>query len=122
MAFRRDGATGSGKDILAMKVMVLGLDGATWDVLEPMIQEGVLPNLARLREQGAWGALGSVFPPLSPVAWTAVMTGKNAGKHGIFEFLEQRHDPLTSRVNSSRAIQAKLVWEIAAEHGKRTAA
>jgi predicted AlkP superfamily phosphohydrolase/phosphomutase len=105
-----------------MKVMVLGLDGATWDVLEPMIQEGLLPNLARLREQGAWGTLGSVFPPLSPVAWTAVMTGKNAGKHGIFEFLEQRHDPLTSRVNSSRSIQAELVWEIAAEHGKRTAA
>ena len=40
-----------------MKVMVLGLDGATWDVLEPLIQEGLLPNLARLREQGSWGKL-----------------------------------------------------------------
>ena len=38
-----------------MKVMVLGLDGATWDVLEPLIQEGLLPNLARLREQGSSG-------------------------------------------------------------------
>src|SRR5262249_8374132 len=62
------------------------------------------------------------FPPLSPVAWTAVMTGKNSGKHGIFEFLEHRHDPLGGRVNSSGAIQAKLLWEIAAEHGKRTVA
>jgi predicted AlkP superfamily phosphohydrolase/phosphomutase len=105
-----------------MKVMVLGLDGATWDVLEPLIQEGLLPNLARLREQGTWGVLGSIFPPLSPVAWTGVMTGKNSGKHGIFEFVEHRHDPLEGHVNSSRAIQAKLIWEIAAQHGKRTVA
>src|SRR6185437_13458590 len=66
--------TGSRKEDTAMKVMVLGLDGATWDVLEPLIREGLLPNLARLREQGSWGVLGSVFPPLSPVAWTGVMT------------------------------------------------
>ena len=71
-----------------MKVFVLGLDGATWDVLEPLIQDGLLPNLARLRKQGSWGSLTSVFPPLSPVAWTGVMTGKNSGKHGIFEFVE----------------------------------
>ena len=77
-----------------MKVFVLGLDGATWDVLEPLIQDGLLPNLARLREHGSWGSLNSVFPPLSPVAWTGVMTGKNSGKHGIFEFIEHSHNPL----------------------------
>ena len=96
-----------------MKVFVLGLDGATWDILEPLMQAGVLPNLARLRQRGASGVLGSVFPPLSPVAWTGVMTGKNSGKHGVFEFLEYAHDPLDGRVNSSRAIKAELVWEIA---------
>ena len=90
-----------------MKVFVLGLDGATWDMLEPLLQEGLLPNLARLREQGVSGSLRSVFPPLSPVAWTGVMTGKNSGKHGIFEFLEHGHDPLGGRVNSSRAIQSE---------------
>ncbi len=97
-----------------MKVMVLGLDGATWDVLEPLIQSGLLPNLARLREQGSSGVLNSVFPPLSPVAWTGVMTGKNSGKHGVFEFVEHGHNPLVGRVNGSRSIQAKLLWEIAA--------
>ena len=105
-----------------MRVFVLGLDGATWDVLEPLIQDGLLPNLARLREQGAWGTLRSVFPPLSPVAWTSVMTGKNSGKHGIFEFVEHGHDPLKGRVNSSRAIQSKLLWEIAQQYGKKTVA
>ncbi len=105
-----------------MKVFVLGLDGATWDILEPLLDEGLLPNLARLREQGVSGSLRSVFPPLSPVAWTGVMTGKNSGKHGIFEFLEHGHDPLHGRVNSSRAIQSELLWEIAARYGKRTVA
>jgi predicted AlkP superfamily phosphohydrolase/phosphomutase len=105
-----------------MRVFVLGLDGATWDVLEPLIQDGMLPNLARLRERGASGSLRSVFPPLSPVAWTGVMTGKNSGKHGIFEFVEHGHDPLKGRVNSSRAIQSKLLWEIAQQYGKKTVA
>jgi predicted AlkP superfamily phosphohydrolase/phosphomutase len=103
-----------------MKVFVLGLDGATWDVLDPLSELGLLPNLTRLRKRGTWGKLQSVFPPLSPVAWTALMTGKNPGKHSIFEFLEYRHNPLEGRVNSSRTIQTELLWEIACRHGKRT--
>jgi predicted AlkP superfamily phosphohydrolase/phosphomutase len=105
-----------------MKVLVLGLDGATWDILEPLLDEGILPNLAGLRGKGASGTLCSVFPPLSPVAWTAVMTGKNSGKHGVFEFLEYGRDPLRTRVNSSRSIRADLLWEIASRQGKRTVA
>ncbi|SIO42002.1 Predicted phosphohydrolase or phosphomutase, AlkP superfamily [Singulisphaera sp. GP187] len=105
-----------------MKVFVLGLDGATWDILEPLVKRGELPNLQRLMEKGASGTLGSVFPPLSPVAWTTVMTGKNSGKHGVFEFLEYAHNPLKGRVNSSRAIKTDLVWEIAGRHGKKSVA
>ena len=103
-----------------MKVFLLGLDGATWDMVGPMLDQGLLPNLAKLRKQGSWGTLHSVFPPLSPVAWTGVMTGKNSGKHGIFEFLEHQHDPLNGYVNSSRAIDSKLLWEIAQQYGKKT--
>lgn len=105
-----------------MKVFVLGLDGATWDVLNPLIDGGDLPNLGRIRDRGAHGELRSVFPPLSPVAWTGVMTGKNSGKHGVFEFLEYAHNPLAGRVNSSRAIKTELVWEVAGRHGKTTVA
>jgi predicted AlkP superfamily phosphohydrolase/phosphomutase len=105
-----------------MKVFVLGLDGATWDVLGPLVRENELPNLARLMERGASGTLRSVFPPLSPVAWTGVMTGKNSGKHGVFEFLEHAHDPLHGRVNSSRSIKSELVWEVAGRYGKKTVA
>ena len=103
-----------------MNVFVLGLDGATWEMLDPLIHDGLLPNLARFREQGASGTLRSVFPPLSPVAWTGVMTGKNSGKHGIFEFIEHAHNPLAGRVNSSREIRSSLLWEIAQQSGKRS--
>src|SRR3954467_1799628 len=105
-----------------MKVFVLGLDGATWDVIGPLARSGDLPNLSRLIEKGASGTLKSVFPPLSPVAWTGVMTGKNSGKHGVFEFLEYAHNPLGGRVNSSRGIKTDLVWEIPGRHGKATVA
>ena len=105
-----------------MKVFVLGLDGATWDLLRPLADRGDLPTLARLMKSGASGTLNSIFPPLSPVAWTGIMTGKNSGKHGIFEFLEYSHNPLAGRVNSSKGIQTDLVWEILAKHGKATVA
>jgi predicted AlkP superfamily phosphohydrolase/phosphomutase len=105
-----------------MKVFVLGLDGATWDVLGPLADAGQLPCLSTLIKRGAVGDLQSIFPPLSPVAWTGVMTGKNSGKHGIFEFLEFDHNPLAGRVNSSRSIRTELVWEIAGRYGKTTVA
>ena len=69
---------------MSNRVFVLGWDGATWDILRPLMAEGRLPVLQKLMQQGVSGTLSSVFPPLSPVAWTTVMTGKNSGKHGIF--------------------------------------
>lgn len=107
---------------MTTKVFVLGLDGATWDILGPLAEAGALPNLARLRQKGASGTLRSIFPPLSPVAWTGVMTGKNPGKHGVFEFLEFEHNPLGGRVNTSRSIRSELLWEVAGRFGKRTIA
>ena len=77
-----------------MKVFVLGLDGATWDVLEPLARAGTLPNLARLMAQGASGTLELGLPAAQPGGLDGVMTGKNSGKHGVFEFLEYAHDPL----------------------------
>ncbi|WP_152052709.1 alkaline phosphatase family protein [Tautonia marina] len=107
---------------MTTKVFVLGLDGATWDILGPLAEAGALPNLARLRQKGASGTLRSIFPPLSPVAWTGVITGKNPGKHGVFEFLEFEHNPLGGRVNTSRSIRSELLWEVAGRFGKRTIA
>lgn len=107
---------------MSSRVFVLGWDGATWDILKPLMAEGRLPVLQKLMEQGVSGTLESVFPPLSPVAWTTVMTGKNPGKHGVFEFVEHNHNPLTGKINTSRSIQSELVWETAGRFGKKSVA
>ena len=107
---------------MSSRVFVLGWDGATWDILRPLMAEGRLPVLQSLIQQGVSGTLNSVFPPLSPVAWTTVMTGKNPGKHGVFEFVEHGHNPLAGRINTSRCIKSELVWETAGRFGKRTVA
>ena len=67
-------------------MLIVGLDGAGFDVIEPLMRTGRLPNLAKLMSQGAYGPLESTVHPLTPLAWTSFLTGKNPGKHGIFDF------------------------------------
>jgi predicted AlkP superfamily phosphohydrolase/phosphomutase len=105
----------------AAPVFVLGLDGATRDLLGPLLEAGRLPNLKRLAAEGAAGPLLSTVPPTSPVAWSTFVTGKNPGKHGIYDFLEFSHQPLGGRVNSSRHVNGDTIWEIATRAGRRTA-
>ena len=68
------------------RVLVIGLDGATWDLIGPWMDAGKLPNLAGLVTNGTTSKLMSTVPPVSPAAWSSFMTGKNPGKHGIFDF------------------------------------
>ena len=69
------------------RVVILGLDGMDHGLTETMLEEGKLPHLATLREQGCFKPLGTTVPPLSPVAWSTFQTGVNPGKHNIFDFL-----------------------------------
>ncbi len=74
------------------KVVVIGLDGATFDVIQPLIKMGKLPNLARIMQNGVCGDLRSTIHPITPQAWTSFLTGKNAGKHGILDFTSREKD------------------------------
>jgi predicted AlkP superfamily phosphohydrolase/phosphomutase len=69
------------------RIVILGLDGLDYGLTEQMLEEGKLPHLAALRDQGCFKALGSTLPPISPVAWSSFQTGVNPGKHNIFDFL-----------------------------------
>lgn len=69
------------------RVVVLGLDGLDHGLTEKLLAEGKLPNLAALKAEGCFKALGSTLPPISPVAWSTFQTGVNPGKHNIFDFL-----------------------------------
>ncbi len=68
------------------RVVVLGLDGATFNLIKRWAAEGRLPTFARLLAEGAHADLTSTLPALTPPAWTSAATGKNPGKHNIFNF------------------------------------
>ena len=83
------------------RIVILGLDGLDHGLTSTMLDEGKLPNLARLRENGGFQSLGSTLPPISPVAWSSFQTGVNPGKHNIFDFLvpdEETYRPKMSSV------------------------
>ncbi|MGQ9705589.1 MAG: alkaline phosphatase family protein [bacterium] len=68
------------------KVLLLGIDGATFDIIVPLIRDGQLPNFEKLMADGSYGTLTSVEPLMSPILWTSMLTGKNADKHGITDY------------------------------------
>ncbi|RPI35103.1 MAG: hypothetical protein EHM70_00745 [Chloroflexota bacterium] len=109
------------------KVLIIGLDGATWTVLAPWIEDGSLPNLAALRRQGSWGELRSTIPPLTAPAWSSFITGKNPGKHGVFHFVALDDDPETTaggkpEIVDGRSIKSPTLWDILGHHGRKMGA
>lgn len=75
------------------RVIVLGFDGMDSRLTRQMLDEGQLPNFAKLMKQGGFSPLGTSTPPQSPVAWSSLITGTDPGKHGIFDFIHR--DPKT---------------------------
>ncbi len=71
------------------RLLIIGLDGATFDLIRPWAAAGKLPNIARLMEIGVSAPLRSVPNQNSAPAWSGYATGKNPGKHGIFYFNER---------------------------------
>ncbi|MBZ5640134.1 MAG: tetratricopeptide repeat protein [Acidobacteriia bacterium] len=69
------------------KLLVLGLDGADWAILDPLLRQGKMPNLARLIERGIRSKFLTISPALSPVVWTSIATGVNPATHGVLDFL-----------------------------------
>ena len=99
------------------KVMVIGLDGATFDLILPWVEQGKLPTFRRFIDQGAWGHLTSTIPPVTSPAWPAFMTGKNAGKHGVFDFIH--HGQEAQHVVNASHLDGKALWQLASEAGRR---
>lgn len=84
------------------RVVVLGLDGLDPVLMDEYLEQGLLPNLARLRDTGTYARLGTTWPPLSPVAWSSFSTGTNPGKHNIFDFLTRDPASYGPRISSVR--------------------
>ncbi len=102
----RDGAAAS------RKLIILGVDGLDPDLLTKFMAEGKMPNFARLAEQGSFRRLTTSIPPQSPVAWSNLITGLNAGGHGIFDFIHR--DPKTFQLyfSTSKVEGPKHSWHV----------
>lgn len=99
------------------RILVLGLDGGTFDVIKPLVAQGKLPTLSRLLKNGAHGVLRSTYPPITPSAWLSFAIGKNPGKHGIYDF--QKVNPQTYQFYPIPAGQhgQKSIWKLVSEQG-----
>jgi len=100
------------------KVFIIGWDGATFDVMAPLLARGRLPNVARLMREGAWGRLESSVPPLTPIAWTSISTGVNPGKHGIFDAILCIPEQRRSVFVSASLRRVRPLWSILSDSGK----
>ncbi len=105
------------------KLLVIGIDGGTLDIVLPMVADGKLPNLQRLIQKGAYGTLRSTVPPVTAPAWSSFITGTNPGRHGIFYFFKREKDKHGGR---SRNVLANLnhirgipFWKVLNTHGKK---
>src|SRR5258708_31333075 len=101
------------------RILIISLDGATFSVLRPLMDQGYLPNLSRLREQGLEAELESVVPPVTAPAWTSFMTGKHPNKHGIFDFAQFNPEHYSWTINNSRNVRSKTIWQILSENNTR---
>jgi len=99
------------------KVVVIGLDAATWTLIRPLVAEGKMPNLAKLMKAGVSGPLQSIMPPITPPAWTSFMTGKNPGKHGIYNFIKSEQGSYAMKYANATSRRAPTVWKLLNDAG-----
>lgn len=101
------------------KVTLIGLDGATFELLNPLMKKGIIPNLEFIKNNGAYGNLASTLPPYTATAWVSMITGQNPGKHGVFGFLNWDKDFSKKTYVSSRAIKSAKVWNLLNQYKKK---
>ena len=101
------------------RIVILGWDGATWDILRPWALAGELPNLARIMKEGAAGELRSVIPPTTAPAWTSMTTGTWPGKHGLMDWITRRPGEYRITPVTADFCTQKTIWELLSEAGRR---
>jgi predicted AlkP superfamily phosphohydrolase/phosphomutase len=107
------------------RVIVFGLDGATWEIARPLIEAGRMPNLARLMADGTAGSLASTVPPISAAAWTTFLTGQNPGRHGVYQFRKmdmRQYGGYRDEFATSQDYVGRSFIELAGQRGRRVAA
>ena|SRR5579863_1015316 len=105
---------------LAKKVLLIGWDAADWKVINPLLDQGLMPTLDEFINHGVMGNIATLRPILSPMLWNSIATGKRADKHGIHGFMEP--DPQNGGVRpvTSTSRKVKALWNILTQRGYKT--
>ncbi|MEO5674040.1 MAG: alkaline phosphatase family protein [Chitinophagales bacterium] len=104
----------------AKKVLLIGWDAADWKVINPLMDQGLMPTLEGLVNNGVIGNLATLDPPLSPILWTSIATGKLGDKHGILGFVEPDTEKMTIRPVLGSSRKVKAIWNILSQNGIKT--
>lgn len=98
------------------KVLVIGFDGATWEMFKPAMDQGKMPRLKNLVEYGVRAPLETIKPTLTPVIWTTIATGKLPEDHGVHAVVDR--DPETGEMHplTSQSVKVKSLWDMATEN------
>jgi predicted AlkP superfamily phosphohydrolase/phosphomutase len=107
---------------MGTKVLIIGFDGATPELVERWVEENKLPYLQQMIQKGVYGKLRSVYPPISPAAWTTFATGYDPGKHGVYDFRNydnKRYSCFADTIVDSNAFAGKTIWDIVGAAGSK---
>jgi predicted AlkP superfamily phosphohydrolase/phosphomutase len=99
------------------RVLVVGWDGATFDLIDPLVQAGHLPHLAELMARGATAELDSTIVPISSAAWVGAVTGMTPGETGVYDFFEPVPGTYKVKLVSSKSNGKPPLWRILGWHG-----
>ncbi|MEZ4772369.1 MAG: alkaline phosphatase family protein [Bacteroidia bacterium] len=105
---------------LTSKILLIGWDAADWKTIRPLMEAGYMPALQRMMQEGSYGRLATLDPPLSPILWTSIATGKLPYKHGIHGFTEPKPDGSGVRPITNLNRKTKAFWNILSQEGFKT--
>ncbi|HEY4361234.1 MAG TPA: alkaline phosphatase family protein [Bryobacteraceae bacterium] len=104
----------------AKRVLLVGWDAADWKVMRPLMDAGRMPHVRRLVENGASGQIATLHPPLSPMLWTSIATGKRPFKHGVHGFSEPTPDGRGVQPVTNLSRTSKALWNILQQNARRS--
>ncbi len=102
------------------KILFVGWDAADWKVINPLMDQGMMPALESLVNNGIMGNIATLDPPLSPMLWTSISTGKHADQHGILGFTEPAPEGKGVRPSMITSRKVKAIWNILTQCGFKT--
>ncbi len=104
----------------ARRLLILGWDGASFRMMDPLLEKGHLPNVAELLARGQSARLQSTIVPISSAAWTSAVTGKTPGQTGVYDFFESNRGSNELHLVSSLSNHATPLWRLLTQRGRRS--